>query len=132
MSERKLLIVDDEEIIRNVFKTVLESEKFEVFIAGDGKKAQDILSEHLIPVVFIDLMMPGMNGIDLCRKIKEINKDALCFAITGNILSLKLPEFKEAGFEDYLKKPVKMSRLVELANEAFNILEQPENAEAGT
>ncbi len=119
MENRKILVVDDDKIIRNVYKMVLESEKFEVLTAESGEEALEILNEQSVHVIFTDLNMSEMNGMELCKRIKRSNSKVICYAITGYNSSLELPEFIEAEFDDHMTKPFEMKRLIQLARKAF-------------
>ena len=65
----KILIVDDEASARELFSDVFGKEGYEVIAAEDGNRALDILKQDNIDVIFLDLKLFGMNGIDLCRQI---------------------------------------------------------------
>ncbi len=69
----KILIVDDDPHIRMLYKEELEEEGYEVFIASSGKEALDIFSQESPDVVTLDILMPGMDGIEVLRKMKEQN-----------------------------------------------------------
>ncbi|MCP3871868.1 MAG: response regulator [Desulfobacteraceae bacterium] len=70
--ERKtILIVDDETSIRGLFKTALTQKNYAVLTAESGEKALEIIDSETIPVMFLDLNLPGINGIELCKKILE-------------------------------------------------------------
>ncbi|HVY61765.1 MAG TPA: response regulator, partial [Planctomycetota bacterium] len=69
MTRRTLLVVEDEVDIRAALAAFLESEGFEVLTAGDGREALEVLSGARPAAVVTDLMMPGMNGSELCRAL---------------------------------------------------------------
>jgi len=70
----KILIVDDEASARELFSDVFGKEGYEVIAAEDGNRALDILKQDNIDVIFLDLKLFGMNGIDLCRQIRVTNQ----------------------------------------------------------
>ena len=124
MKEKLVMVVDDEEQIRGVFKTALESEGFKVVTAPTAEEALDILKTKNVNVFFLDLNLPGMNGLELCKLIRRDNPIAFIFAVTGYGSIFELVECREVGFDDYFKKPVDLRLLVEAAKESFNKLER--------
>jgi DNA-binding response OmpR family regulator len=124
MSERKILIVDDEKAIINLFKQAFTRAGFVVDFAQSAEEALRVLETDDIFVMFLDLNLPGMNGIELCRRIKKDKPTAVIFAITGFASLFELVDCREAGFEDYFKKPADIKALVKVANEAFEKIER--------
>ena len=109
--ENKILIVDDEEDVRDVIAIALSDMGYEVYTAGNGEEA--LLSYKAVrpPIVLTDIKMPGMDGIELLRKIKRENPDAEVIMATGHgamdlaIMSLKY----EAA--DFITKPINIDVL---------------------
>ena len=122
VSEKKILVVDDEVSIRDVMKNIFIIEGFEVFTAESAEKALEILEKENLMVMFIDLKLPGMNGIDLCRRIRNKNHTAIIHAITGYSGLFNLLECREAGFDDYFVKPFDLDMLLKAAKDAFDKL----------
>jgi CheY-like chemotaxis protein len=75
MKTVKLLIVDDEENIRFLFKEELEEEGYEVELASNGLEAIELIRKSPYDLVILDIKMPGMNGIQALNEIKNISKD---------------------------------------------------------
>jgi len=67
----KVLIVDDDPHLRKLYEEELQEEGYEVLIASSGKEALDIFSKELPDIVTLDILMPGMDGIEVLRKMKE-------------------------------------------------------------
>lgn len=86
----KILIIDDETSVRELFTGVFTDEDYEVIATEDGNLALEILEQDNIDVIFLDLKLFGMNGIDLCRQIREMKPMSMIFAITGWASLLKL------------------------------------------
>ncbi len=107
----KVLIVDDEELIRNVIKEYAEIEKYEVYEAENGLKAIEIIENNDIDVIVLDIMMPKLDGYSTYREIKKIKK------IPTIILSARSEEYDklfgfELGVDDYLAKPFSPKELI--------------------
>ena len=124
MSEKKILVVDDEKAILNLLKQAFSRAGFVVVPAESAEEALNVLEQEEIYVMFLDLNLPGMNGIELCRRIKKDKPMAIVFAVTGYASLFELVDCKEAGFEDYFKKPADIKTLVKVANDAFEKIER--------
>ncbi|NWH04290.1 response regulator [Desulfobacter latus] len=124
MASRKILVVDDERAILTLLKQSLSRDGYEVKTAQSGQEALNILENESIHVMFIDLNLPEMDGIELCRKIKKLAPMAVLYAITGYASIFQLAECREAGFEDYFKKPVNIATLRQNAASAFERVER--------
>lgn len=120
----KILIVDDEASVRELFSGVFTDENYEVIAAEDGGQALDILTKDNIDVIFLDLKLFGMNGIDLCRQIRKTKPVSMIFAITGWAPLFEIEECREAGFDDYFEKPLDMDMLLGIVTDAFKKLDR--------
>jgi DNA-binding response OmpR family regulator len=118
----KILIVDDEESVRELFSGVFTDENYEVIQAENGQQALEILKGDDIDVIFLDLKLFGMNGIDLCRQIRETKPISMIFAVTGWAPLFEIEECREAGFDDYFEKPLDMDILLDVVDDAFKKL----------
>ena len=118
----KILVVDDEMSIRSLFEEVLSDAGYDVRLAENGERALDILQEEDIDVIFLDLRLFGMNGIELCRNIRKTNPLAMIYAMTGWAALFEIEECREAGFDDYFTKPVSAEMLSTAVKDAFEKL----------
>lgn len=109
-----ILIVDDTPMNLNVIKRLLEKTKVKVDTADSGFEAIVMAGKKNYDVIFIDHMMPRMDGIETLEKLKELpgSKDTVYVALTANAISGAREAYIEAGFSDYLSKPVE-SKLLE-------------------
>jgi CheY-like chemotaxis protein len=122
MEHNKILIVDDDEAIVKLFELTFLRAGYEVRSAFSAEEALILLQDEKIHVMFLDLNLPGMNGIELCAQIKKDIPMAIAHAVTGYASLFELTDCKEAGFDDYFKKPVKIKVLVKAARDAFEKL----------
>jgi DNA-binding response OmpR family regulator len=120
----KILIVDDETSVRELFTGVFTDEDYEVITTEDGNQALDILKRDNIDVIFLDLKLFGMNGIDLCRQMREAKPMSMIFAITGWAPLFEIEECRQAGFDDYFEKPLDMDMLLEAVADAIKKLDR--------
>lgn len=124
MSEAKILVVDDIEIVFSAFRSELEKEGFEVDTALSGEKAIEMTRSRHYDIIFIDLVMPGMDGVQTCRHLRELNPETKLVAMTGQIyrgLADKELEFVKAGGSVYyLYKPFQKGEILQVAREALS------------
>ena len=111
----KVMVVDDHPIMRNGLKDVLESSgRLEVVgLAGDGEEAVRVVEELGPDVIIMDVMMPGMDGIDACREIMELPPDTRVLMLTASTEMDAVIEAVAAGATGYLQKYSQPDELVE-------------------
>ena len=122
--EKKILVVDDESSIRDLFADSFSEAGYEVRAAETGEQALEILSRERIDVIFLDLRLFGMNGIELCRKIRKTNPISIIYAMTGWGALFEIEECREAGFDDFFTKPLRYEILSHALEEAFEKIER--------
>ncbi len=104
--KKTILLVDDEADLREVLDISLSHAGYEVFTAENGVQALDILKEKDIPVVITDIKMPGIDGIDLLRKIKNRHPETEVIMLTGHgDLDLAIKSLKHEA-TDFITKPI--------------------------
>jgi CheY-like chemotaxis protein len=124
MDEKKILIVDDDAPIRCLLEEIFRLQNYTVKTAESAEDALDILKKESVMVMFLDLQLPGMSGIDLCRTIRKDDQIAVIHALTGYSNLFGLLECRLAGFDDILMKPAVLKTLIEAAEQAFNKIER--------
>ncbi|MEQ8152333.1 MAG: response regulator [Smithellaceae bacterium] len=125
MAQRgKILVVDDEVSVRDLFQSFFTEEGYDVLLAEGGQDALVTLQLQDIDVIFIDLKLFGMNGIELCRQIRKTRPVSIIYAMTGWSALFEIGECREAGFDDYFEKPLDMEKLLLLVEQAFERLER--------
>ena len=107
----KILIVDDDPHIRELIQVFLKREGFEIFEAADGLEALDSYYLAKADLVIIDVMMPKMNGWDLCEELKKMYDVPILMLTVKGETSQKLKGFK-LGVDDYMVKPFEPLELV--------------------
>ncbi|MCM8535476.1 MAG: response regulator [Lentisphaeraceae bacterium] len=112
--DKRLLIVDDEKSLLGLLEARFQEESdFEVVTADSAEAALQILNKKRYPIIITDLKMPGMTGLDLCKKIRETNPISYIIAMTGYQDFFELKNCRAEGFDDYFKKPFEFSELLE-------------------
>lgn len=100
-----ILYVDDEPNYCRLFSRLLaDKDEYTVHTAESGTEALEIISDHKIDVVFTDLLMPNMNGIELVERIKNINPDIFIIVLTGLDSAIEAVKAIKAGAYDYILK----------------------------
>ncbi|MDR6987998.1 diguanylate cyclase (GGDEF)-like protein [Paenarthrobacter nitroguajacolicus] len=104
----KVLIADDDQISRMITKAAVEQSGHECIVAEDGDSAWQLYQEHSPEAVVTDLMMPGLNGLDLCRAIRASEEDSYTYIIlvTSHGSRKDVLAGMEAGADDYVTKPL--------------------------
>ena len=111
----RLLIVEDDETIRETVGDTLRSEGFEVLTLGNGADALRLLNDQStgeIDLIVLDLMLPGMGGLDLCRELRRTNHQTPILVISARDSETDRVVGLEVGADDYLVKPFGLKELV--------------------
>jgi CheY-like chemotaxis protein len=109
-----ILIVDDEEYVRNTIYYLFDKRGCRVTLAEDGEFGLTMAKQKPFDLVFMDYLMPKMGGVEAARKIHEHNKDVKIVFITGRD-SLDEDELFKAGVYAFIRKPFEMKELFEIA-----------------
>ena len=115
-----ILIVDDDKDMKLILSDILEIEGYRVSIAGDGNSAIKVITNNSPELILLDVRLPGMSGLQLLDKIKEINKKTIVIMLTGYgdikeaVIAIKLGAF------DYITKPFTQEELVSNIKNAFD------------
>ena len=110
-----ILIVDDHEVVRNGIRSYLETVKeFQVVgEAASGEVAVKMVSEHIPDIVLLDLIMPGMDGVETTRQIKQISPRTQVVVLTSYHEDVHIFPALKAGAISYILKDMKMEKLVD-------------------
>jgi len=117
----KILIIDDERSIRNTLKDILEFEKHQVVLAENGKAGLDAAVSASFDVIFSDIKMPEMDGIELLTALKEQEVEAPVVMISGHGNIDTAVECIKKGAFDFIEKPIDLNRLLITVRNALDI-----------
>ncbi len=120
------LVVDDSFIIRNILKNVLEESKADsggIREAKDGEEALHILNTETIGLLLVDWNMPKMNGLELVKKVRAMDKYKVLpiIMVTSEAAKYNVLEAVKAGVTDYVIKPIKGTVLIKKINQFVDI-----------
>jgi diguanylate cyclase (GGDEF)-like protein len=123
-NEFAVLVVDDDVVSRTVVQKHLQKAGFNVVTAANGQNALDLFDRHFFPIVLTDWMMPGIDGPQLCRLIREKQTDGYVFIIlvTARDSKTDIVSGLESGADDYLTKPIHPAEMVARVNTGIRIL----------
>lgn len=107
-----ILIADDDDNIRKLMSLYLRKEGFDLEEAGDGTKAMSIIENSHVDLVILDIMMPGLNGWELCREIRRTDANLPLLMVTAKAESAHKVKGFQLGTDDYLTKPFDPVELV--------------------
>ena len=124
-SKYPILVVDDDTVSCTLVKTMLTKSGFEVATAANGSHALELCEQHFFPIVLTDWMMPQMDGIQLCSRIrkKETERYVYIVLITARSTKNDIISGLESGADDYLIKPVNQAELLARINSGIRVLE---------
>jgi CheY-like chemotaxis protein len=114
----RVLIVDDEKEFANYTGKRLSARGMQVQIAYDGSAALDFIAGHSVDVVLLDLLMTGMNGLEVLREIKTVRPDAQVIMLSGLVDRKIIEEGEALGAVEYIRKPCEFSTLLEAIKKA--------------
>lgn len=124
--EAEVLVVDDNEINRKVFRNLLKSTKIKIDEAVGGEQCLEYVSKKAYDVIFLDHMMPDLNGIEVLHKMREWKdypcKETPVIALTANTMAGSREMYLAEGFDDFLPKPVNPEKLEKIIRDLL-----PEN-----
>jgi two-component system, OmpR family, response regulator len=108
----KILLVEDDERIVDFLKRGLKAEGFVVDVAGNGEDALQLCRNHEYPLVILDVMLPVLDGIEVCKTLRRENKQSLVLMLTAKDSVQDKIEGLHGGADDYLTKPFAFDELL--------------------
>ncbi len=115
----RILVVDDEAPVRDFLSELLSGENYQVITASNGVEAMGIIANEDLDLIISDIRMPGLDGVELLKKVKEMRPDVQVILVTGYQSLESAIEAAYEGVYDYITKPfTDLSRLVNSVNRA--------------
>jgi CheY-like chemotaxis protein len=120
-SSKRVLIAEDSSVIQNLARKILEFQNYDITAVKNGEQVIQTLTTQSFDIILLDINMPVMDGMECVRLVRALPDAAQAgvpvVAITGNAKNYTEDEFKAAGFNDVLVKPLNFDRLVEVVNQ---------------
>jgi DNA-binding NtrC family response regulator len=120
MTSARVLVVDDEAVIRDGLKRILEGESFVVDVCSSGYSALEELQKRRFDLIITDLKMPGMSGIDVLKSVRTFQPHISVILITGYASVDTAVEAMKSGAFDYISKPFVPDLLLEKVHSALS------------
>ncbi len=110
----KILVIEDEELIRKVLEFRLKKEGYEVYLAKDGSEAMDLIAQHRFDLILVDVMLPYVGGLEITHKVKSdpLTKDTPVIVLSANGLENVILEAFALGADDFIAKPFNLPELI--------------------
>ena len=108
----KILIIDDERAIRNSFRGILEDEGYDVDVAENGQQGCEMVEKEKYDVIFCDIKMPVMDGVETLKKLMSMGIDAAVVMISGHADLATAVECIKNGAFDFIEKPLDLNRIL--------------------
>jgi two-component system, OmpR family, response regulator MprA len=107
----KVLVVDDEPAVRTALERALALDGFDVLLAEDGRAALDRLVEHQVDAIVLDVAMPGVDGLEVCRRLRAVDDLTPVLILTARDAIDDRVAGLDAGDDDYVVKPFALRKL---------------------
>jgi DNA-binding response OmpR family regulator len=117
----KILVVDDEQEIRNLLDHFLTGQGYEVLLASDGNQALKLATEENPQVIILDIRMPGLDGLEVCKLLKEKEQTRLIPVIVITGFEDNKMEALNRGADDFVNKPFDMAEIAIRVKSALRI-----------
>src|SRR6478672_13824729 len=132
MGTVKILIVDDERAVRESLQRALELEGYEIELAADGREALERLgADGHVDAVLLDVLMPGMDGLEVCRTIRRNGNPVPVLMLTARTQVEDRVEGLDAGADDYVTKPFALEELLARLRALLRRTADEEEGESG-
>lgn len=119
MPEKKILVIDGETAILSIIKEAFKAKGYLAVTAESAEMAYRILSKETFVVIFLELKLPGMSGLELCRRIRRDDQEVIIYAITSLTDFGNVTDCRSAGFDNVFLKPISLNVLLKAAEDGF-------------
>jgi len=113
-----ILVVDDDVAIRELFERILKKEEHRVITVDSGEEAIKVMEKEPFDIVFLDVVMPGMDGLEVFKAIKKINSKAIVIMMSGYPVEERIEEAIKLGATDHIEKPLNADRILTITQVA--------------
>lgn len=118
MDRKKVLVAEDSSVIQNLTKKILSFQNYDIASVKNGEQVLKHLDKGNFDLILMDINMPKMDGMECARAIRALadpeKSSVPILAITGNAKNYSLDDFKNAGINEYIPKPLDFDHLVEM------------------
>ncbi len=120
--QKKVLIIDDDITVQRLLEFILRKFEVDILIAGDGDAGIKLAKEEKPDLIFLDVMMPGKSGIEVCREIKSDPdlRDIYVVMLTAKGEETEIKDMFDSGADEYVPKPFSPSEISEIVRKVIN------------
>ncbi len=122
--KKKILFIDNEEDQRNLMQSLLSRFGYGIDVAEDTDSALNLAMEEDYHLILIDLIMPDMDGTDLCEQIKRLKPDAVVYSVSGHADLYDSKRLENAGFDGHFSKPIRINEFIKEIETIFEGVDQ--------
>jgi YesN/AraC family two-component response regulator len=126
------MVVEDETVANELLSSTFKNFFSDVHSAFNGKEALEMYQKTKPDIVFVDIIMPEMDGIELSRKIREINPNQIIIVISASNDIQKISESIEVGVNSFIQKPIDTKKIVELLTNVTSMISRKKKVETKT
>lgn len=126
------MVVEDEKVTNELLSTTFKTFFSDVTSCFNGEEALSSYSKNQPDIVFVDIVMPGMDGIELARKIRAINSSQIIIVISASNDIEKISESIEVGVNSFIQKPVDTKKIIELLSGITSLVSKKHKVETKT
>jgi CheY-like chemotaxis protein len=128
----KAMVVEDEKVTNELLSSTFKNFFADVDSCFDGESALEIYEAKKPDVVFVDIIMSGMDGIELARKIRQINPNQIIIVISASNDMEKISESIEVGVNSFIQKPIDTKKIIELLTNVVSMIAKKKKVETKT
>ena len=126
------MVVEDESVANELLSSTFKNFFADVYSAFNGKEALEMYAKTTPDVVFVDIVMPEMDGIELSRKLRELNPNQIIIVISASNDIQKISESIEIGVNSFIQKPIDTKKIIELLNNVTSLITKKKKIETKT
>ncbi|MEJ2501495.1 MAG: response regulator, partial [Campylobacterales bacterium] len=126
------MVVEDEAVANELLSSTFKNFFKDVTSAFNGKEALELFKQKKPDIVFVDIIMPEMDGIELARKIREINPQQMVVVISASNDIQKISQTIEIGVNSFIQKPIDTKKIIELLQNVTNLVKKKKKVETKT
>lgn len=126
------MVVEDESVANELLSSTFKNFFSDVYSAFNGKEALEMYEKTSPDVVFVDIVMPEMDGIELSRKLREKNPNQIIIVISASNDIQKISESIEIGVNSFIQKPIDTKKIIELLNNVTSLITKKKKIETKT
>ena len=126
------MVVEDEGVANELLSSTFKNFFYDVTSAFNGKEALELFEKNRPDIIFVDIIMPEMDGIELSRKIREINPNQIIIVISASNDIQKISESIEIGVNSFIQKPIDTKKIIELLTNVTAMISKKKKIETKT